>query len=207
MAKKIVSAAGRFSNSTSSGSDDSFKAKNIGDYTVAKKVEGKYRMARILYIVGFFAVIILVIALFGVIIPGGYGVMAGLAMSGLGGWMLWFFTRRYVEIEYSYAIENGELICTEIYGNKSDKLLLRTKISNIERTAPYEEPYKAEADAFDMKDRIYLISSPSSDQIYFSIYKKEDGSKGVVFYEGSTKTIGAFKYYNSQNTVVKELRR
>ena len=88
MAKKIVSAAGRFSNSTSSGSDDSFKAKNIGDYTVAKKVEGKYRMARILYIVGFFAVIILVIALFGVIIPGGYGVMAGLAMSGLGGWML-----------------------------------------------------------------------------------------------------------------------
>ncbi len=181
MAKKIVSAAGRFSNSTSNGSDDSFKAKNIGDYTVAKKVEGKYRMARILYIVGFFAVIILVIALFGVIIPGGYGVMAGLAMSGLGGWMLWFFTRRYVEIEYSYAIENGELICTEIYGNKSDKLLLRTKISNIERTAPYEEPYKAEADAFDMKDRIYLISSPSSDQIYFSIYKKEDGTKGVVF--------------------------
>ena len=172
MAKKIVSAAGRFSNSTSSGSDDSFKAKNVGDYTVAKKVEGKYRLARILYIFGFFAVIILVIALFGVIIPGGYGVMAGLAMSGLGGWMLWFFTRRYVEIEYSYAIENGELICTEIYGNKSDKLLLHTKISNIEKTAPYEDPYKAEADAFDMKDRIYLISSPSSDQIYFSIYSE-----------------------------------
>ena len=58
-----------------------------------------------------------------------------------------------------------------------------------------------------MKDRIYLISSPSSDQIYFSIYKKEDGSKGVVFYEGSNKTLQAFKYYNSQNTVVKEMRR
>ena len=99
------------------------------------------------------------------------------------------------------------MICTEIYGNKSDKLLLRTKMSNIEKTAPYEDPYKAEADAFDMKDRIYLISSPSSDQIYFSIYKKEDGTKGVVFYEGSSKTIGAFKYYNGQNTVVKELRR
>lgn len=206
MAKKIVSAAGRFSNSTSSGTDDSFKAKNVGDYTVAKKVEGKYRLARILYIVGFIAVIVLVIALLSIPL-GSYGVLAGLALSGLGGWMLWFFTHRYVEIEYSYAIENGELICTEIYGNKSDKLLLHTKISNVERTAPYEDPYKAEADAFDMKDRIYLISSPSSDQIYFSIYKKEDGSKGVVFYEGSTKTIQAFKYYNSQNTVVKELRR
>ena len=206
MAKKIVSAAGRFSNSTSSGTDDSFKAKNVGDYTVAKKVEGKYRLARILYIVGFIAVIVLVIFLLSIPLDF-YGVLAGLALSGLGGWMLWFFTHRYLEIEYSYAIENGELICTEIYGNKSDKLLLHTKISNVERTAPYEDPYKAEADAFDMKDRIYLISSPSSDQIYFSIYKKEDGSKGVVFYEGSTKTIQAFKYYNSQNTVVKELRR
>lgn len=206
MAKKIVSAAGRFSNSTSNGTDDSFKAKNVGDYTVAKKVEGKYRLARILYIVGFIAVIVLVIVLLSIPLDF-YGVLAGLALSGLGGWILWYFTHRYVDIEYSYAIENGELICTEIYGNKSDKLLLHTKISNVERTAPYEDPYKAEADAFDMKDRIYLISSPSSDQIYFSIYKKEDGSKGVIFYEGSTKTIQAFKYYNSQNTVVKELRR
>jgi hypothetical protein len=206
MAKKIVSAAGRFSNSTSSGTDDSFKAKNVGDYTVAKKVEGKYRLARILYIFGFVGVIIAVMAILGAFLNA-FGVLAGLALSGLGGWILWFFTHRYVEIEYSYAIENGELICTEIYGNKSDKLLLHTKISNVERTAPYEDPYKAEADAFDMKDRIYLISSPSSDQIYFSIYKKEDGSKGVVFYEGSNKTLQAFKYYNSQNTVVKEMRR
>lgn len=206
MAKKIVSAAGRFSNSTSNGTDDSFKAKNVGDYTVAKKVEGKYRLARILYIVGFLGVIVAVMALLGAFLDA-FGWLAGLALSGLGGWILWFFTHRYVEIEYSYAIENGELICTEIYGNKSDKLLLHTKISNIEKTAPYEDPYKAEADAFDMKDRIYLISSPSSDQIYFSIYKKEDGSKGVVFYEGSNKTLQAFKYYNSQNTVVKEMRR
>ncbi len=206
MAKKIVSAAGRFSNSTSTGSDDSFKATNIGDYTVAKKVEGKYLLAKILYLVGFVAVLVAVMVILSIPL-GSYGVLAGLAMSGIGGWILWFFTHRYVEIEYSYAIENGELICTEIYGNKSDKLLLRTKMSNIEKTAPYEDPYKAEADAFDEKDRIYLISSPSSDQIYFSIYKKEDGSKGVVFYEGSNKTIRAFKYYNSQNTVVKELRR
>ncbi|MBQ8398682.1 MAG: hypothetical protein IJX08_01805 [Clostridia bacterium] len=206
MAKKIVSAAGRFSNSTSNGSDDSYKATNIGDYTVPKKVEGNYRLARILYIVVFIAVILGIIVLCTALLNVA-GFMASTALSAVGGWALWFFTHRYVDIEYSYAIENGELICTEIYGNKSDKLLLRTKMSNIEKTAPYEDPYKAEADAFDAKDRIYLISSPSSDQIYFSIYKKEDGSKGVVFYEGSSKTIRAFKYYNSQNTVVKELRR
>ena len=49
MAKKIVSALGKFSNSTSSGNDDTYKQSNIADYTVAKKVEGKYKTQRILF--------------------------------------------------------------------------------------------------------------------------------------------------------------
>lgn len=205
MAKRIVSALGKFSNSTVTGNDDTYKQVNVAEYTVAKKVEGSYRTKRILYIVG---LIVLAILLVG----GGYLInpfvtLAGLALSGIGIRILWFFTHRYLEIEYSYAIENAELICTEIYGNKSDKLLLRTKMSTIEKVVPYEDDYKKEIDAVRYEKTVDLRSTPSTDQAYAVVYNTESGNKGVVLLEGSNKTLKAFKYYNSQNTVVKEMRR
>ena len=56
--KVITSALGRFSNSTSTDGDTSFRKDNVADYTVKKKAEGKYQLARILYLVVFFAVTI-----------------------------------------------------------------------------------------------------------------------------------------------------
>lgn len=209
MAKKIVSALGKFSNSTVTGNDDTYKQKNIADFTVKKKKEGKYLLARILYLVGFFCVFIAFIAILSVAFGDGYyyGILLGLTLSGIGGWMLWFFTHRYLEIEYSYAIEGGELICTEIYGNKSDKLLLRTKMPNVKKVVPYEAPYKAEIDAGTYENKIYMLSTPSTDQAYAVVYQTESGKEGLVLLEACNKTLQAFKYYNSQNTVVKEMKR
>ena len=150
MAKKIVSALGKFSNSTSSGNDDTYKQSNMA---------------------------------------------------------LNYFLFRYLKIEYSYAIENSELICTEIYGNTADKLLLRIKTSSIERVIPYEGEYKAEVDRTGFEEKIDLRSTPNTDQAYCVLYRKDDGKQGVVFLEACNKTLKAFKYYNSQNTVVKEMRR
>ena len=114
---------------------------------------------------------------------------------------------RYTKIEYSYAIENSELICTEIYGNTADKLLLRIKTSSIERVIPYEGEYKAEVDRTGFEKKTDLRSTPNTDQAYCVLYRKDDGKQGVVFLEACNKTLKAFKYYNSQNTVVKEMRR
>ena len=118
-----------------------------------------------------------------------------------------YFLFRYLKIEYSYAIENSELICTEIYGNTADKLLLRIKTSSIERVIPYEGEYKAEVDRTGFEEKIDLRSTPNTDQAYCVLYRKDDGKQGVVFLEACNKTLKAFKYYNSQNTVVKEMRR
>ena len=206
MAKKIVSALGKFSNSTVTGNDDTYKQANIADYTVKKKKEGKYLLAGILYILLF--ILLLAGIIFGMYLAiGWYGLLAGLALSGIGGWMLWFFTHRYLEIEYSYAIEGGELICTEIYGNKSDKLLLRTKMPNVKKVVPYEAPYKKEIDAGTYEKKIYMLSTPSTDQAYAVVYQTESGNDGLVLLEACNKTLKAFKYYNNQNTVVKEMKR
>lgn len=126
-AKRITSALGKFSNSTVTGDDVSFKKDNVADYTVKKKAEGTYLLAKILYLVIFALVIV------GIIIAAAAAgatlliVVLG-SISVLLGWIVWYFTHRYVELSYSYAIENGELIATVIYGEKSDKLLLRIKM-------------------------------------------------------------------------------
>lgn len=204
MAKKIVSALGRNSNSTSTGGDDSYKQKNVAEYTVAKKVEGSYKTQRFLYIVVLGVVLIAVIALF-TWFAGAFGLLGSLAMSALGAWIIWFFTHRYLEIEYSYAIENAELICTTIYGNKSDKLMLQIKMANIEKTAPYEGSGKDEADS--AQNIIDLRSTANTDQAYYCLYTKDTGEKGAVIFEATNKTLTAFKYYNGQTTVMREMKR
>ena len=205
MAKKIVSALGKFSNSTSSGNDDTYKQSNIADYTVSKKVEGKYKTQRILFwVVSIVAILALILV--GCIINPFLG-LALIVFSVMVIMALNYFLFRYLKIEYSYAIENSELICTEIYGNTADKLLLRIKTSSIERVIPYEGEYKAEVDRTGFEEKIDLRSTPYTDQAYCVLYRKDDGKKGVVFLEACNKTLKAFKYYNSQNTVVKEMRR
>jgi hypothetical protein len=195
--KLITSALGRFSNSTSTDGDTSFKKDNTGDSTVKKKVEGKYKLMRILYLVVFLVVMVALCAALMQISP------FVIALVPLFGWMIWFFTHRYVDICYSYAIEEGELIATEIYGEKSDKLLLRTKMPNVLRTVPYNGKYKEEIDALGNLPRLELVGSMSDSDIYCSIYKKEDGSKALFFFNGNEKTLRAFRYYNSENTIVK----
>ena len=205
MAKKIVSALGKFSNSTSSGNDDTYKQSNIADYTVAKKVEGKYKTQRILFwVVSIVAILALILV--GCAINSYLG-LALIVFSVMVIMALNYFLFRYLKIEYSYAIENSELICTEIYGNTADKLLLRIKTSSIERVIPYEGEYKAEVDRTGFEEKIDLRSTPNTDQAYCVLYRKDDGKQGVVFLEACKKTLKAFKYYNSQNTVVKEMRR
>ena len=205
MAKKIVSALGKFSNSTSSGNDDTYKQTNIADYTVSKKVEGKYKTQRILFwVVSIVAILALILV--GCIINPFLG-LALIVFSVMVIMALNYFLFRYLKIEYSYAIENSELICTEIYGNTADKLLLRIKTSSIERVIPYEGEYKAEVDRTGFEEKTDLRSTPNTDQAYCVLYRKDDGKKGVVFLEACNKTLKAFKYYNSQNTVVKEMRR
>ncbi len=205
MAKKIVSALGKFSNSTSSGNDDTYKQSNIADYTVAKKVEGKYKTQRILFwVVSIVAILALILV--GCAINSYLG-LALIVFSVMVIMALNYFLFRYLKIEYSYAIENSELICTEIYGNTADKLLLRIKTSSIERVIPYEGEYKAEVDRTGFEKKTDLRSTPNTDQAYCVLYRKDDGKKGVVFLEACNKTLKAFKYYNSQNTVVKEMRR
>ena len=193
----ITSALGRFSNATATDGDTSFKKDNTGDFTVKKKVEGKYKQTRLLYIVAFIVLIGALVGILASINP------FMISLVPLFAWMFWFFTHRYVDIQYSYAIEDGELIAIEIYGEKEDKLLLRTKMPNVLKTAPYEGEYKREVDSMQADERIVVVGSMSDTDIYCSIYRTENGGKGLFLFNPAEKTLKAFRYYNSENTIIK----
>lgn len=204
-AKKITSAAGRFSNSTVTNSDDAFKNDNVADYTVAKKVEGSYKTKRLLYWVGFFAAIITVIVLLAVLLDPGVVAIGGFLIFLLA-LIAHFFLWRYFCIDYSYAIENGEFFATEIYGEKADKLLIRMRMNQITYVAPYEGEYKAIADK-EYANRLEIVSTMSAPDVFFLTYKDESGKEGIVFFEACSKSLKAFKYYNSAITVIRNTSR
>lgn len=206
-AKKITSAAGRFSNSTVTNSDESFKKPNIADYTVKKKVEGQYRTKRILYWVVYFLVLV------GLMV-GGFAIknirelmiiMAFVIF--IGAWVVEFFTWRYFCVDYSYAIENGEFFATEIYGERADKLLVRIKMSQIKKVAPYEGIDKTALESKTFSKKTEIMSTYSSPDIYYLIYDDEKGGEGLVIFDACSKSLTAFKYYNSAGTVVRQTTR
>lgn len=204
MAKKITSALGKFSNSTVTGDDVTFKKDNVADFTVKKKPEGSFKVMKNLFWPLVAVVMLALVVLFIFINPFlglGFLVFSILMLIALN-----FFVYRYFQVEYSYAIENSELIATEIYGQKSDKLLLHIKMSQVEAVAPYEGEYAAAADDATIKERIDLRSCATTSDAFYALYTKEDGTRGVMLFEACEKTLKAFKYYNSKNTVVRPTR-
>ncbi len=204
--KRITSALGRFSNSTVTNGDDAFKNPNIADYTVKKKVEGSYALKRTLYWVVFFAAIIVIVGTFFALGLGLIAVVLG-AIIVLLAWIVHYFTWRYFDIQYSYAIENSEFFATEIYGEKSDKLLIRIKMNQITRVAPYEGQYKTEADSKTYASSLFIAESALSGDLFFLTYKTDDNKEGIVYFDACSKSLKAFKYFNSEIVTVKQTSR
>ena len=204
--KRITSALGRFSNSTVTNGDDAFKNPNIADYTVKKKVEGVYAQKRILYWIVFFATIIAFIAVFFALGLGLIAVVLG-AIIVLLAWIAKYFTWRYFDIQYSYAIENSEFFATEIYGEKADKLLIRIKMNQITRVAPYEGEWKEYADSRSYSSKLFIAESGKSPDLFFLTYDNKEGGEGIVFFDACSKSLKAFKYYNSEIVTIKQTTR
>lgn len=204
--KRITSALGRFSNSTVTNGDDAFKNPNIADYTVPKKVEGSYALRRKLYWVVFFAAIVILVGTFFALGLGLIAVVLG-AIIVLIAWIVKYFTWRYFDIQYSYAIENSEFFATEIYGEKADKLLVRIKMNQITRVAPYDGQYKTEADSKTYDKSLFIAKSADSSDLFFLTYKTEDNKEGIVYFDACSKSLKAFKYYNSEIVTFKETSR
>lgn len=114
--------------------------------------------------------------------------------------IIWFFTWRYVQIEYEYRVVKGEMTFAKIYGRKSRREFLEVRLQDMSLVAPYKDEYKNRADACEIKH--YAVSSMSSPDIYVGLYTDEKTKKSAaVFFEATSKFVKLAKFYNSSATV------
>ena len=172
-------------------------ASNFVNYGVKKKAEGKYGLKRTLFILMY---ILIPAAIAGVFIA--IKILPILATLPVFLWMLIFFTWRYASVEYEYIILDGEFRMLKVYGSKSMRVLVSTRVSGMTAIAPYDSEHKAAADAVPAANRIEAVSTMSAPDIYYAIFT-EDNEEYAVFFEATAKTLKALRYYNESTVITK----
>ena len=174
---------------------------NFVNYAVKKKPEGKYKLHRILMILGYimFGLIFVTVCLVFTKLPMLIAILPVLT------WILVYFTWLWVNIEYEYMIIGGNLRMLEVYGSRYYRELCNVKISSFEQIAPYSGEYADKANSADIVRRIDASSSLSNPDIYYAIYN-ENGEKRVIFFDVAEKTLKLLKYYNP-DVVMSKTRR
>ncbi len=163
------------------------------NYMVTKRVEGKYRLRRILMILAYVVVGIAYALVFTV----GIKLPMLITFLPLLIWFIVYCTWMYVSIEYEYTIVGGLLRGMEVYGMRKFRELFSVRISSMTLIAPYSGDFKKEADDARIVNRYHCVSSMSSPDVWFGIYKNEAGESCVVFFEMVEKTLKCVRYYNS----------
>jgi len=167
------------------------------EYTVTKKVEGRYLVNRLLMIAGY--IIFAMVFFFGLFILHLYQFIAFIVLVE---WILIYFTWRYVSIEYRYETLSGEIKFYTVYGGKKKKLLLRKRIKDFTEIKPFSE----ELAKREYSNEIFCLSGiKSNTDRYCAVYKDDNGLDAAVHFEATQKTLKILKFYNSE-TVMSDTR-
>lgn len=181
--------------------DDAFGSANFAEYSVNRKVEGKYKTRRTL-----------VILLYILVIGGLAGVLAFVfaplvAIVPIFGWALIFVTWPFLSIEYKYTVDAAQFTAFTVYGGKWERPTFLCRTKDLTLVAPDSEKYENEKQAFGATDTVSLLPTPNCEDRYFALCQDEDGRKTLVFFQATGQALKAFKYYNSGATVVTEVSR
>lgn len=190
--------------------DDAFGSSNYAEYVVEKKVEGKYKMQRMLMLLGYagvFAAILGIVALINSLTKLGIIALPMFALAPMAAVILYNLTWPLVSIEYSFTVDASELIVETVYGGRRKKKLFTSKVRDLSLIAPYDDEYKAEADAFGADRRIEAVPNMECYDLYFALHTDENGKKTIIFFQATAQSLKALKYYNSSAIVMRKTER
>lgn len=168
------------------------------EYVVEKKLEGSFLARRVLMI-ALYVIYVLAFFVVGTITRLGVPMLALIPITL---WMLIWLTWPYCKIEYEYALMDGELTFSTIYGGRRRKEQFSIRISSAERVAPIGGEYDAEVVSFE-PTRVYngLSSAKEPKDAYFLLFENEDGEGCVFYFEATARMLRILKYYNSSTVV------
>lgn len=190
--------------------DDAYGSSNYAEFVVEKKVEGKYRMQRMLMILFYVAVFGAVLGVVALVneLTGGLGLfmVPMFALAPVAAWMLHFFTWRFVSIEYAYTIDHSYMTVDKVMGGKLALELFKAQVKDFEVIAPYTEEVKAQFKQNPPAKVIEAVGSMSDPDIYYAALT-QNGAKTVVLFRASGQALKALKFYNSAAIVMSDVSR
>lgn len=182
--------------------DDAFGSANYAEYMVDLKVQGKYKMQRLLLIGLYILVGLIIVVLMAALTFPWIGLLIPLAI-----WMLWFFTWPFVSRSFYYTVDSSFFTVLKIFGGKKEADFVKVKVSEAEMIAPMNEEYAAYAHAHADAVVYEAVSSFDASDIYFMTFVNAEGKNAVVFFEATEQLLKALRYYNSKAVVMTKTLR
>lgn len=176
---------------------------NLYEYVVKQKIEGSWRIKR-MGMFALYALFVIIWFIFGAIT----NFWPLLALIPVTLWMVVFFTWRYVSLEYEYSILAGEVTVSNIYGGRSKKAILKVKIKDMSKVAPWHaDGADEEIKKFAPTKEYNAVSTMDSPDVYYALFTDADsGDRCVLWFEATERALKVFKYYNASATVVTKVR-
>lgn len=182
--------------------DDAFGSSSYAEFTVEKKVEGSYKFHRFLMVLAY------ILVLGGLAVFLAFKFTPVVAIIPILAWMVWYFTWKYVSIEYKYTIDHGLFTAFTVYGGKKESLLFSCRIKDFIRIAPDDEEHQADKIAFGEAKNVAIVSSFSSQDRYYALLPATDeAEKTILYFQATSQALKALKYYNSSALVLSEVSR
>ena len=120
-----------------------------------------------------------------------------LALIPLSLWILIFFTRRYVNVEYEYSIESGIITFSNIYGGRSRKKVMIFDIRDAERSLPLsgESTCRAVED-FGAEKEFYFAAGNDVEGSMVALCVDDDNNRLAIAFTADEKLRKLLLMYN-----------
>lgn len=175
---------------------------NFAQFSVTKQADAKTKLIRFLLILSYIAFSIGYSVLFLVVvkIPYVLAVLPGLII------VLWFFTWKHTNIEYTYVSNKNTFYVFKTNGYGKTKELFQHNLNDSKTIIPYNDDFKDIFDTYSFSEILNYTSSPKCEDRYISVWEYDNKTIGVCF-DASTKLLSSLQYYAKDKVVVTYVSR
>ena len=176
------------------------------DYSVPQKAEGKWKLRRMLLITLYILFPIFVIGYFmffnnSLVVLGCFIALADA--------VIFFFTWRYVNIEYMYTFKMGVVtysVIQNVLNHRIKKDKMQFTIKECTLIAPMKDEYAEKYREYAPETVTSAWGSSDPEDAYFALYTDADGKKAAFLFEATTEMLKRCRYYNKDATVMSQVR-
>ena len=113
-------------------------------------------------------------------------------------WIIIFFTWRFVNVEYEYAMESGVITFTKIYNNRTRKMVLAFDIRSAEYiVSATDADLQMRIVDYDPRREYFFAASKNDISAYTALFQDDDGDKCAVTFVADERIKRQLKMYNA----------